>query len=258
MFSQVVNRRVVSLFFLLVISGCNKESILEKLASPEDQAFAKHYIELLRSQAFEEIEKAADPSIGDPDLRLKLEKMAASIPPGQPRSVKLVGAQRWQMNDSSTVNTTFEYEFSDQWVLVNVAVKKQNATSTLVGFNVSPQNASVEEQNRFRLEGKTAGQYMILVSAVASSLLTLYALVLCLRTTITGRKWPWILFILLGFGKVAVNWSTAQITFEPLSVQLFSAGAYSPLYGQWTLAVSLPIGAIMFLVKRKRLLEQPA
>jgi hypothetical protein len=56
---------------------------------------------------------------------------------------------------------------------------------------------------------------------------------------------------LLGVGKFAVNWTTGQWGFMPLSFQLFSAGAFAPLYGAWTLSISLPIGAIWFLLRRK-------
>jgi hypothetical protein len=97
-------------------------------------------------------------------------------------------------------------------------------------------------------------QYFVLALAVFFPLLTLYALVLCAKTPLPRRKWPWVLFILLGIGKLAVNWTTGSWGMTPVAVQLFSASATAPLYGQWTVAVSLPLGAIIFLVRRKSLL----
>lgn len=251
-------RLTICWLLAVVLSGCSQESLLQKFSSPEDQAVARRYIDLLRQKRFEEIEKAADPSIRGPSLQSTLSKMAALVPPGEPNSVKLVGAQKMSMNGVATVNTTFEYEIRRQWLLINVAVKKQDGAVTIVGFNVVPQHASLEEQNKFTLSGRSLGQYLLLAAIVVVPLLTLYALIACVKTKTRGRKWPWILFILLGVGKVAVNWSTGQWAFAALSVQLFGAAATAPLYGPWTLAASFPLGAIAFLFLRSRLAETTA
>ncbi len=249
-----VVRVLIVLIALVVLSGCSQTGLLEKLSSPEQQAAARHYVELLRDHKFEEIESSTDPSLKTPSLRGTLEKMASLVPAVDPSSIKLVGAQSVHGPAGSTVNTTFEYEFPDQWLLVSVAIKTQNGASTLVGFNVAPQSAALEEQNRFQLGGKRPAQYSILAFAIAAVAATLYALVLCIRTRLRGRKWPWILFILIGFGKLSVNWSTAQVDLLPFFAQLFSVSAFAPLYGPWTLAVSLPVGAVVFLVKRRQLM----
>jgi len=61
----------------------------------------------------------------------------------------------------------------------------------------------------------------------------------------------WGLFILFGIGKVAVNWTTGQWEASPLALQLFSASAGASLNGPWVFAVSLPLGAIVFLLRRQ-------
>jgi hypothetical protein len=243
------------LFFIsvLVLAGCNQADMIQKFASPDDQALAKSYIDLLRQHRFEDIEKAADPSIAGPALHDALVQMATLFPIGEPSVITLVGAHRMNADDSSTVNLTFEYGFSGKWILTNVAVKNLGRKTTIVGFSVFPQPASLEEQNRFTLAGKTATQYLVFALAIAFPLLTLWALVVCVRSKLKGRKWPWVLFVIFGFGKLAVNWTTGDWGFAPLSFQLFSASAFAPLFGQWTFAISLPIGAITFLVLRRKL-----
>lgn len=238
---------------LLALAGCNQADMIKKFASPEDQALAKSYIDLLRQQRFEDIEKAADPSIAGPALHDTLVKMASFIPTGEPSVITLVGAHRMNANDSSTVNLTFEYGFSGKWILTNVAVKNHGGKATIVSFSVYPQHASLEDQNRFTLTGKTPYQYIVFALAIVLPLFTLWALVVCVRSKLKGRKWPWVLFIIFGFGKLAVNWTTGDWGFAPYSFQLFSASAFAPLFGQWTFAISLPIGAITFLVLRRNL-----
>ena len=247
-------RSSLSILTFVALLGCSQEDLLQKFSSPEDQATAKSYIDRLRAGNFEEIEGSLDPSIRTPNIRDTLTKMAALMPNQEPISIKLVGAQTFQTSDAKTVNTTFEYNFGDKWLLANVAIRDRQGTKTVVGFNVNPMTQSLESQNRFTLTGKSTVQYAVLVAAIAAVLITLFSLIDCVRTKLPRRKWLWVLFILVGFGKVAVNWTTGEWGIAPLSVQLFSASAVAPLYGPWVIAVSLPLGAIAFLFyKRSRL-----
>jgi hypothetical protein len=238
---------------LFVLGGCNSVDMLQKFASPAEQALAKSYIDALRQRHFADIVKAADPSMADAALDGQLSAWAGYVPAGEPKSVTLVGAHRLTADDATTVNMTFEYEFPGRWLLFNIALKSQAGKTTIVGFNALPQLKSLEEQNKFTLDGKTPAQYAFLALAVLLPLITLYALVLCIRTPLKGPKWPWLLFVVCGFGNFSLSWATGQWVFAPVAFQLFSASAFATPYGPWTLAVSLPLGAIVFLVLRKRL-----
>jgi hypothetical protein len=238
---------------LLLTGACSQANVLEKFASPQDQALAKSYIDQLRQHHYEDIESAMDPSLAGPSLHATLVGMANLFPKEEPTSLTLVGAQQMHISDSSTVNLTFEYGFGGKWVVTNVAVRRQGKSTTIVGFHVAPQPASLEQQNKFTLRGKSPLQYCILFLTIILPLCTLYALVICLKTKFRGRKWPWVLLILFGVGKFWVNWTTGQWGFASLSAQLFSASAIAPLYGPWTLAISLPLGAILFFLRRKGL-----
>jgi hypothetical protein len=227
--------------------------MLQKFASPEDQSVAKHYIDLLRQRQYDVIEAAMDPSIQSKSLHETLVDMAALIPAGDPTSVTLIGANSMITTGAKTINLTYKYDFSGKWIEANVAVKRQGSATTIVGFNVYPQASSLEDQNKFTLSGKSPVQYLVLGLAVILPLFTLFTLVICVRTKLKGKKWPWVLFVLFGLGKLAVNWTTGQWDITALSFQLFSAAAFAPANGPWTLSISLPIGAIIFLMRRKQL-----
>jgi hypothetical protein len=137
--------------------------------------------------------------------------MAALIPKGTPTTVRLVGANRFSSRSAgTTLNLTYEYQFGTQYLLVNVATKTRNGVLTIVGFRVLPESASLEAQNKFSLAGKDALQYVVLGAAIIVSIFTLVVLAVCISTKVKRRKWLWILFILFGFGKLSVNWSTGQ------------------------------------------------
>jgi hypothetical protein len=245
--------RALAALALLLVSACDQQGLMQKFSSAEDQAHAREVIDSLRTGNLEAIEKVADPTISGPNLHETLVKMAALIPKQEPTSVKLVGAHTMYGPNGTTKNLTFEYDFSGKWFVMNVASLEKPGASTIVGMHVYPQSSSLEEQNRFRFSGRTSLQYVVLALAVLFPLLTIYALVLCAKTRLSGRKWPWVLFILIGIGKFAVNWTTGASGITPVAVQLFSASAAAPLYGPWTVAISLPVGAIVFLLMRKSL-----
>jgi hypothetical protein len=101
--------------------------------------------------------------------------------------------------------------------------------------------------------GKGATQYAILSLAVLAPLFSLYVFLLCIKTRMGKKKWLWLIFIVLGIGKLGVNWTTGQVLFTPLAIQLPPAGANAQLYGPWLVYVSIPLGAIIFLIMRKKL-----
>ena len=248
-----MNRIWRAVCLTLLLGACSQDALMQKFASSAEQAAARAYIDQLRNREFAEIEKAADTMIAGPTLDATLGKMAGLIPSGPPVSVKLVGAHRLSASGGTTVNLTFEFQFPDRWVLANVATRSKDGSTTIIGLNVYPELSSLESANRFTLSGKTAFQYFVLGSAIVAAIFTLVVLFVCVRTKIKRRKWLWVLFILFGFGKLSVNWTTGQWGFMALAAQLFSAAAAAPLYGPWMVSVSLPIGAILFLIYRRRL-----
>ena len=179
--------------------------------------------------------------------------MAALIPAGEPLSVTLVGDQHFSTPSFQTVNLTYEFRYPGKWLLENVAIKTKDGESTLVGLNVVPIARSLEEQHEFALTGKSPLQYACLGLAVLMPLFTLFTLVVCARTPLKGRKWPWIVFILFGVGAFSVNWATGQFDFSPIRITLLSAGVVAAPLGPWVVSFSLPIGALTFLARRKAL-----
>lgn len=245
----------ISLLLLMVLSGCtpaDPASLIKRFTPPEDEAIATNYIALLRQNKFGRIENDLDPSLKSALTQDTLVKMANAIPTQNPISVKVIGAQQFRSSDLYKINLSFEYQFPSKWLLINVATQKKDGISTIIGFNVYPLSDSLENLNKFTLSGKTFSQYATLALAFLIPLFTLYALVLCIRTKMVKRKWLWVIFILIGIGKLTVNWTTGEWNLAPLSFQLFGAGSFAPPYGAWLISISLPLGAILFLFRRRK------
>lgn len=252
---------LIPIVMILLLAGCDQASMMKKMTPPEAESVAKGYVDLLRQNRLDEIEKNLDSSIKTPDIHSTLVKMAQMIPTQQPESIKVVGAHKNVFNGlkepkTTTTNIVFEYQFQSKWLLINVATQKKEEITTIVGFNVNPIPDSLENLNKFRLVGKSPLQYSVLLLAILVPLFTLYAVILCIRTKIEKKKWLWVIFVLAGIATFSVDWTTGQWRIVPLSLQLLGAGASAPPYGPWVISVSLPLGAIIFLLKRKRLSEQ--
>jgi hypothetical protein len=237
----------------LCACGCSRSKFLERAAPQGSLATANHYIDSLRQGKIFDVEFDVDPSIWNPNVHKALVRMASAIPSGDPISKKLVGVNTDSSAGVSETGITFEYEFPRQWLLINVVTRNKGGQVTITGFRVNAIPDSLEHANRFRMGGKGGRYYLVLALAVFMPLFSLYALVRCLRANPLKRKWLWIAFILVGFSTFSLNWSSGLWSFRPLSVQLFSASAFQPLYGPWSLSVSLPVGAIVFLILRRRL-----
>jgi hypothetical protein len=237
---------------LVFVASCSQQDLLSVIASTEDQALATRYIDLLRARRFEEIEQAADPGIRS-QLHDALGQMAGALPEATPTSITLVGAQKLTNDQGLTTNLTFEYGFGEDWFLINVAWLSKDDTFTIVGFNIYDTEASLEELSKFELAGKSPTHYLFLVLAVAVPIFCIYTLVVCARTRLTGRKWPWIIFILFGVGTFSLNWTSGEWGFAPLNFLLLGAGVTAEPYMPWVVSVALPLGALLFWLRRRRL-----
>ncbi len=248
-------RGLIGFVTVLLISACNQIP-----ATPEDQATAIAYVDQLRARDFKALKDEADASIADSASPEILAQMADLFPARLPKARTLIGASTMQsfVHDTRKVATNFEYDFGDKLLLVEIQVQTKDGVKTILGFRVTPMSQSVAAQHAFTFAGKGIAQYGVMIAAAGAVLLSLYAFVLCLRTKFAGRKWPWVLFTMFGFTQLVVNWTSGQLSFQLLYIGLFSAAFGAPSFGPVMISVSLPIGAIWFLLRRGKLMAVPA
>lgn len=247
---------LVMVLMLALLASCSQSSLMKSVSSSADEKVATHYVDLLRDHQYAQIEKDIDPSLRKPNMHDELLAMAAVIPAQPPLSVKLVGAHVFKSPGVYKTNYAFEYQYPDRWLLISVATQTKDGVFTLIGFSTNKLKDSLEHANLFTLAGKSPLQYLVLAAAVLIPLFCIFALVLCARTPIPKRKWLWIIFILLGVGTLSVNWTTGQWGCMPISVMLLGASMTKPLFGAWTLSISVPLGAIWFLARRGTFLRE--
>jgi hypothetical protein len=242
--------RLLALSSFLLLVGCSSPDRLAHSVPAADQALAMHYVELLRTRSFDDIDRATVPSARGPRLYAALLKMTETLPERAPTSSKLVSAQVTAEQDGTKMNLVYEYDFDGQWVLANVALLRKPDAVLLAGLGVRAIPESLEEYHRLTFAGKSPLHFVVFALAVALPLLTLYALVACIRTRMSWTKWLWVVFIAIGLGRFSINWTTGESQLALLALQPFSASATAALFSPWVMSVSLPLGALVFLARR--------
>ena len=244
-------------FLIIVITccalslGCDRAALMKRVTPAEDETFARESVDLLRHHRLEQIESALDPGIYDPNIKDQLNRMAEMFPPEEPKSIKVVGLRTINDQGTSIHNLTLEYEYQEKWLLADVAIKRENSLPIIAAFRVTPIANSLESINSFNFVQKSPLHYIILGLAIVGPIFCVYVLVLCLRTKAQHLRWLWALFILLGVGRLGINWTTGDVVFTPLAVHIPCVSMTAiPAYGPWVVSISLPLGAILFLLKR--------
>jgi len=198
------------------------------------------------------------PEIVNSDLRRALTEMPPWLPDKTPLEMQIVNYGVVEVDGVRQSDLYYQHRLSDSWGLVNVVLESRGAELQVAGLHFYKSEKTWTEMNGLNFTDKSIVQFAILAAAMFNPLFILFALVQCVRTPVPWRKWLWIIFILVGVTAIQVNWTTGDIDFNPLYVTLLGAGfskasPISPLF----LIVSVPLGAIIFLVKRRKWLLPP-
>lgn len=251
----------------LAVAGCSTKAMMEKIASPEDQALAGIVIHDIQ----------AGPS-GDADLLPRLlpelaqklgpatAQMRGYMPSDPKAASRLVDASFNTMigDDGHTTRTSYlAYEVDGaggQRALVRLMIVRQDKAPALItGLYVNQLSKPVEEITAFSFSGKPAGSYLILALAVLSFLTIVTSEIVLFRTKWIRLKWLWAIGCLFGVVQISVDWATGATAVQPLMIQLLGAFAVKQgMLAPWRIGFGIPVASIAFLLLRKRLQKPPA
>lgn len=253
------SRLLLPLLFML--AGCGIPLSEKAIEETPEGVYVKQLVKWNAARDYASLEAALVPAAKGPGLRAAMEQAAQAVPVEAPASIRFVS---WNFSQTTGqdrhVYLAAEYEYGpDRWLLVTANVVGKPGSFQLWNFRVQPMNQSLEEFNRFTLAGKSWLHFFMLAATALALGTSLYALVLCVRTAGLRRKWLWVLFILCGFGAFSLNWTTGTLKFGLLQSYVLSAACLrSGFAGPWILSFAIPVGAIIFLAKRKKKAANPA
>jgi hypothetical protein len=247
---------------LMLLSGCNQAGELKRLTPPEHDRLAREFLDAVRARDTVSILDRVTPSLQVPGSLDSLWAVASRLPGGPIDTLRQVGLNRVRTNSRYRTSLAYEIHTSAGWGLAVVNILEQGGQRSVEGFYTKPLPAAIETTNGFSLRGGNPVGFLVLLLALLCAGFTIVAAVIVVKERIP-RRWLWALFALLGVAPVTVNWATGQVSFQLLSVALFSAGIISAgIGGPWLVSAAFPAGAIAAVhkvrsVRRARLLPKP-
>ena len=200
-----------------------------------------------------------------PEQRDQLRGLAGEFPKAPPRRVHVVrfNQQRVTETDGATTESsavTFESNYAEANLLSQVVfVRTDGGELQMIGLHVNPVPAPLEVMNAFTFGGKGPIHYLFLLAMAGAAAVTVVATVVWVRRRKSiRRRWWWLLGILVGAFKISLNWTTGGLDVQALTVQLLSLSyERSGVDGPWVLALSIPAGAIAFLILERKAKSAP-
>jgi len=241
---------VLALLGAFLLGGCS--------VSKEDDALARQLIEALHAGDYAALSNKIDPEYRTTQTAEALPKMRALLDLGELKEMHQVGywVRGGVGSGPSYRDASYEIEFSKGWVLAQFRFYRNGATCSVQSFQLTPLTKSLESAHAFTLTGKSTVQYAFLFMVIMEPLFMLATLIACIRTRLK-RKPLWCLLVLVGVMRFSMNWTTGQMGWQQMSVALLgSSGLRAGPAAPWVLSFSVPMGAILFLLKR-RSLRQP-
>lgn len=195
-----------------------------------------------------------------PQLVAKLRPAEAAmqaVTPKPPVQADLLKAS-WSLGSDRSTKAVYQVHGANRWALVEAASQTSGDRTFLTGIYVQPLKDDPKRLNGFDLATAGAAQWGVLLAAIAAFGTTVAALIRIRRSGLFERRWLWTIGSLFGVMLLRVNWTTREVGFEPLYLQLFSASALKqPIFAPWIISASLPLVAIIALMKKRGPHEEP-
>ena len=258
-------RQLAALALLASLAvGCvDEKALLARFAPKDHDQLARQFLDRLRHADAAAAHGMLEPTVAANTAAADIERLLGLMNYGEPLAVELIGANVGFFKPAGAEatkqsNLAYEIQFQQSWVLATFLITSTKEGPRISSGNLQPLPNSLRVLNRFTLRNKSLVHYLFLAAVTGVLVLTLVALVLCARSKVR-RRWLWMIFILVGLGKFSLNWSTGQWEVAPISILLVGAAymrasSYAPLI----VSFGVPVGAILFLMLRRRLQRPPA
>lgn len=235
----------------LIAAACDQQSILESITTAEDRAFALQVIRALQAGDTKTVVEHMPQEMAA-KIELSVPNMRELLPSDPAAPARLVDARVEVLTAARKVDLAYAMDEGTRHVLIRLVLVRVEKDVFLRGLHVSPLPRPIEELTPFfALSGKSLGQYLFFLFALLSAATIVTALYVLYRAENVGRKWPWAIGCAFGVGQFTMNWTSGEIEFNTLSIQLFGvvavkAGALAP----WHIGFGIPLVAYVFLLRQ--------
>ncbi len=249
-------QRGFGLSLLLLLAACGTGKLAETIAPKADQQIAVTLITALQKGDQPAVAAALDPSLR-PKLATMFDQLHRETPPGTPRLVdaRMLAVRSVNAAPQNMSQMLYELDRGNDHSLISLTVVRTAELPAVTDLHVQRLGTTIEQAKAFSFADKSFLHYLVLALAVLSVCTILFALVQAFRSNGIRRRWLWIIGILFGIGKIGIDWTTGAMFAAPLYISLFGAGVLKQsIVDDWRVSFGIPIVAIVFLIRRRRLI----
>jgi len=242
---------------LFALAGCTSQIELEKYVPSNLDMFARRYLTDIAAGNLEHLRGYLDPEINNARSDSVLLAMRPELQGRVPTHMRVVGYHANYSRGRREYRIDYEGRNGAEWILYEMYLRGEPQALKVAGVHIERRASSLEDENKLSLSRKPFRNYLFGSAAILDVLFILYAVVLVFRTPMLSR-WKWVLACILGFGRFQFNWTTGTGDFQLLSVQVFGVGLDRVgVVGPWILDVAVPIGAMLFVIRRRSGMLRP-
>lgn len=253
------------LFFVIAITlhSCNLPNEIEVPSTAKKaDSVARRCIDLLAQRTPDSAARLMDAAVLTDTGILLLNSFSSEISKTQLTSIRPLEASSTTGYLSASGKFTdhrlvYECTFNDENVLFFFTLSEDPNVTLIKGLNWQPLPAPLEKLTAFSFAGKPAINYIYFFLTIAIPLFVFGSLIAMLYIPMSAKKkWKWgAIIILLSACEFTMNWNTSETAFQLLTLKFVSTGFNKPnLYSPWLLNFSIPLGALLFWINRRRLI----
>jgi len=149
------------------------------------------------------------------------------------------------------ITIIYQLRYSGKYAIYAIHLQREGSGFSVISWNISQIRQSLFEINRFDLAGKEPRQYLFLVGMAAEIIFVIAMIVLSARSTMK-RKYIWCILCIVGACSFSMNWHTGEFSYQILTFQLMMGVAWSKTINGLMLTFTIPIGAILALLKMRQ------
>lgn len=187
---------------------------------------------------------------GNEGTQAEIDRIQTLLPPGEPTSSRLTTFRSSVGTDGNQLWGIHEYDYPGHVVRAETTLYRANADEPwkVLGFHVNVVTRAELAANTFNFAAEPSGVKGVIIASVIIPIFTLMTFLVALFRPGLKPRWVWLIAIALGVGTIYANTGTDALSFLPISVQLFGAGATwsGSVFDGWVFSASTPFGAAAF------------
>ncbi len=228
-----------------ILCACTTSTAdLEKHVRPEDDAFARAYIDTLVQGRSDLVAARVLPGTPISGLVDSLASVRRSLP-SIPKRPMLVGLEQRVFEHVTATVLVYELHGQAEYSLVRVGVAEELGVRFISTLMAERTKAPSAQTNALTFKGKGPAHFVVLVVGIGTLLFSFFAAFYVIDAKVPWR-WLWSLLALIGANQIVFDWTTGAVDLSWIVVRVPVLGVarLSPT-GPWFFILSLPVGAFI-------------